>query len=202
MTISDLSLCQEIPTIHKIYRYVVQCICRDGYAPTVREIQRTLDIPSLGHIHHHQMNLARQGLLTHNGHLLRGLRVPLLSLSGESGTTAGSLCIEALPAVAGHLKVRVSTNAYQAAHICAGDVLTITPSSLQDDLLLLILHDPLFEGTPQLMIVQAKAQETSNAYNFIPLGEGTTGAPLSFLEWERDWVVLGSVVHIWRMLPD
>jgi hypothetical protein len=198
----DPSLRQEIPIIHKIYRSVVQCICQDGHAPTVREIQRTLNVPSLGHIHHHLMHLARQGLLTHHDHLVRGLRAPLLALSRESSTTVESLCVEVLPAVAGHLKVRVATNAYQAVHICAGDVLTITPSPLQDALLLLVLHDPLFEGTPQLVIVQAKAQEATNAYNFIPFGEGTTGAPLSCLEWERDWVVLGSVARIWRTLPE
>lgn len=63
------------PKQKKIFEYIKQYIQANGYAPTIRDIARAMDVKSLATVHEHLQTMEKKGLIKREGGVRRGIDI-------------------------------------------------------------------------------------------------------------------------------
>lgn len=131
----------------RIYRYIVERI-EGGYAPTVREICKALNIPSTSTVHSDLHFLAQSGAIVMDDGLGRSIRLPgeLPRLVPLVGTVAAGQPILAIENIESHIPVpaphihsedafalRVKGDSMQKAAILDGDIVVVQKNPVAEN---------------------------------------------------------------------
>ncbi len=185
-----------------IYRFVYQTLFATGLVPTIPEIQNALQLPAKSNVHYHLTYLEAQNVLIRRPGSCRIRCIPDVSTaSHQDNTSAGFLLLstELGNGVLG-VQLQVQTDAYRCIHIVPGDVLVLEQRDPKAIGLVLALHDPVHQMEPHLTLVQVAKQQQSKEEDVPFIQSVERQHIISAQEWEQDWVALGNVVNVVRLL--
>jgi LexA DNA binding domain len=195
----------SVPTKHgsqrqAVFRIIVQTLCTQGKAPSMTTIQQLLGIRSSGTVHYHLEQLEVRGWLRRISDTWRDLNVPILS-TARTQVSEAALKPISLPFQqddSGCMRLRLHTNAYLSEHLCANDVITVTPGAYTEGLFL-VLRCPLLSH-PSLTLVGVQEQNAETiSLRLVEHGNSPLAShQISAEEWHRDWVVLGAITSVSR----
>ena len=195
----------------RMYNFIVKYIKAEGMPPTNREIGRELQIASTGHVDYHLSMLEKKGWITRTAKKSRGIKlnrsttgIPVMGsiAAGEplEIVTDSELMIDAGREIEhdNTYALIVRGRSMIEDHICDGDYVVIKPqNSCNNGDIVVAVH--MQQGSTGSATLKRFFQEKEN--NRVRLQPANSELDPIFVpnsEWDKEWVVQGKVVAIFR----
>ena len=195
----------------RMYNFIVKYIKAEGMPPTNREIGRELQIASTGHVDYHLSMLEKKGWITRTAKKSRGIKlnrsttgIPVMGsiAAGEplEIVTDSELMIDAGREIEhdNTYALIVRGRSMIEDHICDGDYVVIKPqNSCNNGDIVVAVH--MQQGSAGSATLKRFFQEKEN--NRVRLQPANSELDPIFVpnsEWDKEWVVQGKVVAIFR----
>jgi len=207
-----MSLEQASEIQRRMYDFIVSYMKSEGMPPTNREIGRELQIASTGHVDYHLTMLEKKGLISRQPKKSRGIKLtkqargipvmgyiaagePLDIFSGAAETVdAGRDLMEGENTYALIVKGRSMIE----DHICDGDYVVIKPqATCQNGDIVVAVH--MQEGVSGSATLKRFFQEKEHdRVRLQPANSELEPILIPKIVWDREWLVQGKVVAIFR----
>jgi len=194
-----------------MYNFIVKYIKAEGMPPTNREIGRELQIASTGHVDYHLSMLEKKGWITRTAKKSRGIKlnrsttgIPVMGsiAAGEplEIVTDSELMIDAGREIEhdNTYALIVRGRSMIEDHICDGDYVVIKPqNSCNNGDIVVAVH--MQQGSTGSATLKRFFQEKeSNRVRLQPANSELDPIFVPNSEWDKEWVVQGKVVAIFR----
>ncbi len=195
----------------RMYNFIVKYIKAEGMPPTNREIGRELQIASTGHVDYHLSMLEKKGWITRTAKKSRGIKlnrsttgIPVMGsiAAGEplEIVTDSELMIDAGREIEhdNTYALIVRGRSMIEDHICDGDYVVIKPqNSCNNGDIVVAVH--MQQGSTGSATLKRFFQEKeSNRVRLQPANSELDPIFVPNSEWDKEWVVQGKVVAIFR----
>src|SRR6266567_5148506 len=195
----------------RMYNFIVSYMKTEKMPPTNREIGRELQIASTGHVDYHLSMLEKKGWITRTAKKSRGIKlnrsttgIPVMGsiAAGEplEIVTDSELMIDAGREIEhdNTYALIVRGRSMIEDHICDGDYVVIKPqNSCNNGDIVVAVH--MQQGSTGSATLKRFFQEKeSNRVRLQPANSELDPIFVPNSEWDKEWVVQGKVVAIFR----